>query len=137
MRIGSLFIKTVQYLYSNGSLGPDSIQPHWWCRMKRLLASAVFDLLISAVALCQDTGQITGTVRDNTGAVVPNAKVTVANPAQGITRNVTTNSDGDYLVPGLPAGEYDVTVTASGFQSFQAKNLTLRVAQKTRADAKL
>ncbi len=105
--------------------------------MNKILALATFALLFSTVALSQDTGQITGTVRDNSGAVVPNAKVTVANPSQGITRNVTTNSDGDYLVPGLPAGVYDLTVSASGFQTFQAKNLTLRVAQKSRADAKL
>jgi hypothetical protein len=105
--------------------------------MKRLLAFTFFAVLFSAVALAQDTGQITGTVRDNTGAVVPNAQVTVTNASQGITRNVTTNGDGEYLVPGLPAGTYDLTVNASGFQKYQVANLTLRVAQKTRADAKL
>ena len=105
--------------------------------MNRVLALATFALLFSTVALSQDTGQITGTVRDNTGAVVANAQVTVTNPAQGITRNVTTYGDGDYLVPGLPPCTYDLGVTASGFQKFQANNITLRVAQKTRADAKL
>lgn len=105
--------------------------------MKRLAAFAFFALLFSTPALAQDTGQLTGTVRDSSGAVVPNAQVMVANSSQGIVRNTVTNSDGDYLVAGLPAGTYQLTITAPGFQKFELSNITLRVAQKSRADAKL
>lgn len=105
--------------------------------MKRLAGFGLFTLLFCTIAFSQDTGQITGTVRDNTGAVVPNAQVTISNPAQGITRNAVTNGDGDYLAAGLPAGEYEITISAPGFQKFKVSNLILRIAQKTRADARL
>src|SRR5689334_22562577 len=105
--------------------------------MKRLAGLALFTFFYCTFLFSQDTGQITGTVRDNSGAVVPDAQVTIQNPAQGITRQVTTNHDGEYLAAGLPAGEYEIAVSAKGFQQFKISNVTLRVAQKTRADAKL
>ncbi|MEQ1472535.1 MAG: carboxypeptidase regulatory-like domain-containing protein, partial [Candidatus Acidiferrum sp.] len=51
-----------------------------------------------------------------------------------LTRNTTTNSDGAYVGSALPAGTYDVVVTASGFQRYQAKGVVLPVAQKLRID---
>jgi len=82
-------------------------------------------------------GSLTGSVRDSTGAVIPNAAVSVTNVQQGWVRSVTTNSTGDYLVPGLSAGSYDITVKATGFDEYQVKDLVLRVAEKARADATL
>jgi hypothetical protein len=57
--------------------------------------------------------------------------------AQAFSRNVTTNANGDYLVPGLEAGIYDITITATGFQQYKVSQLTLRVGEKARADAAL
>ena len=85
----------------------------------------------------QTTGQITGTVRDNTGAVVNGAKVTIRDTAKGVDRQTTSNTDGEYLVSGLSAGSYDVSVTAAGFKTFQAKGVKLDVGQKTRVDVPL
>ena len=48
-----------------------------------------------------------------------------------------TNENGAYVVPALPSGSYDVTVTAKGFQKFQAKGVVLDVAQKSRVDITL
>src|SRR5437763_8174057 len=87
-------------------------------------------LIFSAVCVfAQDTGTISGTVRDNTGAVIPQAEVSVTSVATGAVRKTTTNSDGDYLIAGLPAGQYNITVSAAGFKRYQATNLTLRIAQ--------
>ena len=100
-------------------------------------------LLLATIACCsatltaQVTGSITGTVRDTSGAVVPNAKVAVSNSEHGIHRESATNSSGDYLVQALSEGTYNVTVTASGFERFVASGIVLRVGQNARVDATL
>src|SRR5580704_9029617 len=85
----------------------------------------------------QDTGAITGTVWDNSGAVIRGADVRISGTAGGIERATTTNSDGDYLEAGLPGGTYNVTITAKGFKTFKGNGVVLRVAQKARIDATL
>ena len=97
----------------------------------------LFLSILAGIAYAQDTGQITGSVHDSSGAIVPNAQVKVSSPERGINRDTHTNSAGEYLVGGLPAGTYDLTVTASGFKTYEAKGIVLRVADKTRADASL
>ena len=59
------------------------------------------------------TGQITGTVTDTSGAIMPKVKVTVTNQETGLTRESTTNDLGAYTVPLLPVGEYMVTADSS------------------------
>ncbi|HLH04878.1 MAG TPA: carboxypeptidase regulatory-like domain-containing protein [Bryobacteraceae bacterium] len=104
----------------------------WLCvRVLLVLVMAV----VAAVA--QQTGSITGVVRDNTGAVVPNAAVSVTDVNQGTERKTVTNSDGEYLIAALPAGTYDLTISAPGFASFATKGIVLRIAQKQRADVEL
>jgi hypothetical protein len=97
----------------------------------------LFFLLGVVPALAQVNGVITGTVRDNTGAVVSGAEVTVSEADKGIHRSAKTNSDGEYLVAGLGAGNYDVTITAPGFEKYQAKAVVLRVGEKIRVDTAL
>jgi len=82
----------------------------------------------------QETASITGTVRDISGAVIPGAEVKVTSAAIGLTRTTTTNGEGDYLAGALPAGTYDLLVTAKGFKSFSAKGILVRVAEKARVD---
>ena len=105
-------------------------------RSHRILALLVL-LCAASLLPAQDTAAITGTVRDNSGAVVPNADVKITNPAGGFDRATTTNSDGDYLAAGLPAATYNLSVSAKGFQTYQVKDVVLRVAQKLRVDAAL
>jgi len=88
-------------------------------------------------AFAQDTASLTGTVRDSTGAVVAQATVVITSIATGSSRTLTTNSDGEYLAAALPPGRYDITVSAAGFRKYQAKDVTLRVAQNARIDVEL
>ena len=101
------------------------------------IAVAVF-MLSAALVRAQDTASLTGTVRDSSGASVVNAQVAVTSAEHGINRATTTNSDGDYSVPALPApGAYNLTVTAPGFKKYSARGVVLDVAQKARVDVAL
>ena len=70
---------------------------------------------------------LTGTVSDSSGAVIAGAQVSIKELATGVTREVTTDSAGLYSAPNLPAGKYDVAVTASGFSTQLRTGLTLTV----------
>ena len=100
-------------------------------------------VIVAAVVLlpiamwAQTTGQITGTVHDNTGAVVSGVEVTVSSATKGVERKTTSNADGEYLVPGLGAGTYDVSAAAPGFKKYQAHGVILEVGKKIRVDIPL
>jgi hypothetical protein len=95
-------------------------------------------LICSATSYAQvTTADVVGTVTDNTGAVLPNAKVTVTNLGTNISRTVTTDSSGEYVVNLLPIGQYSVRIEASGFKGYTATNLTLVAGDRTRVDAKM
>src|SRR5262247_146071 len=81
-----------------------------------ILLSAVFVVLPSYAQV--PTGALAGAVTDATGAVVPNATVTLTNKETSATRTVESNSEGFYSAPSLPAGEYEVKVVAKGFSAF-------------------
>ena len=100
-------------------------------------AVALFVLSLSVAALAQDTAQITGTVTDSTGAAIPNAQVKVTNLQQGLTRTAPTNGSGSYLFAALPIGTFDISVTAQGFKTYQAKGVVLRVGEKARVDVSM
>jgi hypothetical protein len=104
-------------------------------RAIRLVLASVLLAAGANIVFAQDTGSISGTVRDNTGAIIPDASVTITNNTEGIDRKTTTNGDGDYLVAGLPRGNYTVTVKSTGFKTFEAKDIVVRVTQKVRVDA--
>lgn len=84
-----------------------------------------------------NTGGILGTVTDSSGAVVAGASVSVKNVGTGFTRDVVTDSKGDYAVSDLEPGEYMVTVSAQGFREFVHTGLQLVVNQLLRVDAAL
>jgi hypothetical protein len=75
------------------------------------------------------TAKIVGTVKDSSGASIPNATVKVTNVDTNITRTVTTVADGSYNALELPTGNYQVEVTASGFKSAVRNGITLEVTQ--------
>src|SRR5580693_320410 len=105
-------------------------------KLRRGLWCAQVCLLLGVVPVfSQVNGVITGTVRDNTSAVI--STVTVTDSEKGVLRTAQTNSDGDYRVAGLGAASYNVTVTAPGFEKHEAKNVVLRVGEKIRVDCSL
>jgi hypothetical protein len=85
----------------------------------------------------QDTGYISGTVIDKSGAAVAGANVVLTNTAGSLTRSTTTNSDGAYVIAGLSGDTYNLTVTAKGFQKYTAQKIKLDVAEKARVDVTL
>jgi hypothetical protein len=101
--------------------------------------SAVIALLVApALAEAQTaTGQITGAVRDTSGAVMAKVKVIVTNEQTGLTRETTTNADGDYVVPLLPVGSYVVTAEQAGFKIAATSGVRLNVDQVQRVDMQL
>ncbi len=83
------------------------------------------------------TGQITGTVRDSTGAVMSDVKVSVTNQQTGLTRQTTTGNNGDYVIPLLPVGVYVVTGEKAGFKLAVNSDVALTVDQVQRVDIAL
>ncbi len=83
------------------------------------------------------TGAITGTVTDPSGAVVPNAQVTVLNEAEGTARQLTTNNSGTFTAPDLTVGTYKVRVNDPGFAQFESANLSLTANQVLNVDVHL
>lgn len=83
------------------------------------------------------TGEVTGVVTDQQGAVVTNAKVDLVNQGTNEKRSTTTSGDGVYRFNAVPVGVYTLTIDAQGFQKVDIKNLTVTVAATTRNDAAL
>ncbi len=84
-----------------------------------------------------DEGSVTGTVQDPSGAVVPNANVTLINTDQGIRLETHTTNAGDYVFSPVRIGHYTVTVTAPGFATTTQENLTVAVGQELQANIAL
>ncbi len=101
------------------------------------LGVLVLALALPLASRAQDTGYISGTVTDKSGAAIVGAEVVVTLAGGSLTRTTTTNSDGAYVVAGLPGGSYDLTVKSKGFETYQAKSVKLDVAQKIRVDVQL
>jgi hypothetical protein len=97
-------------------------------------------LLTSALAGRAQTsgnGNIVGTVTDPSGAIVPNASVTVTNTDTGVARKLTTDSAGIYTASFLVPGHYEVVANAPSFGTVDRKNLLLTVGEQLTIDAKL
>ncbi len=111
--------------------------PLQWILLTCLFAGVV--PLFSVVPLfCQVvTATLTGTITDASGAVVPNASVTVTQVSTGTSRTTHTNDSGVYSVPYLNPGAYQVSIEASGFKKFTQENVALDVSTVARVDAVL
>jgi Carboxypeptidase regulatory-like domain len=82
-------------------------------------------------------GNIIGTVTDNTGAVVPNATVTVTDETKGTSVTAQSNASGDFSVEHLIPDTYDIKVTASGFKAFLQTGIVVNADTSPKVDAKL
>jgi hypothetical protein len=108
--------------------------------MNRLGRAFFFALLLAGAALLQaqivETGTITGVVRDNSGAVIPKAQVTIRNTATGLANATATDSDGIYVSPPLDPGEYKLEFAVPGFGNVE-EHVRLEVGQRAAADVTL
>jgi hypothetical protein len=109
--------------------------------MKTRSLYLVFAVLTCALPLASvaqlDRGAVTGTVTDNSGAVVAKAEIRAKNLETGIEATTVTNEAGVYQLSNLPAGKYNISVQAPGFKAYEQNGLELTVAQTTRLNVSL
>ncbi|MBV8843372.1 MAG: TonB-dependent receptor [Bryobacterales bacterium] len=100
----------------------------------RLYLAAV--LLICALPILgqSDRGSITGAIADPTGAVISGAKVEAKNAGTSATYEVGSSTTGNYVLPELPTGTYELTVTVAGFKKYVQQNIFIPVATTVRVD---
>ena len=91
--------------------------------------AAVLLLAFSGLAFAQGLASLQGTVGDPTGAVGPSAKITATQVNTGLSRSVTTDAQGNYIIPALAPTAYSLTVEAPGFRTFTRKGVTLLADQ--------
>src|ERR1700688_797952 len=103
----------------------------WQCFIASCLGAGSLFAQSAAVS------QISGAVRDSTGAAIPNARVTVTQTSTGMTRSVQTGSDGEYTILSLPIGPYKIAITKGGFSSYVQEGIVLQVASNPTIDATL
>jgi hypothetical protein len=103
----------------------------------RTLAACVLGVwLLHTAALAQvPSGTILGNVKDSQGAVVPGATVTATNTGTQFSRSTVTDSEGQYTLPLLPVGNYEVVIAMSGFKNFSQSGILLEVGRNARVDA--
>jgi hypothetical protein len=99
----------------------------------------VFSALLSVALLVaqSERGTISGSVTDASGAVIPAARVTVTNPSTNTTFTTVTTEAGDYTVPALSPGQYNVRIEKDGFKAAIRTNVTVNASSNTRADIAL
>ncbi len=96
-----------------------------------LIATLLGGLSAITLSAQSNTGTITGTTTDESGAVIPGATVTTRNLGTGEERNVTTDASGSFTVPNLQIGHYSLRVTKDGFAPAQVPDTELQVAQRS------
>jgi hypothetical protein len=104
--------------------------------MKQARIAVAVALFCGALQAQSDRGAITGTITDPAGAVIPSAPVQVRNVETGAAYDVGASATGNYVVQ-VPAGTYELTVSAQGFKRYVRQNLAVPVAQTLRIDVTL
>lgn len=112
------------------------LRPEAACAFLFLAVCTIFGIGTEAAAQ-QATAQLSGTVKDATGAVVQGVKVTLKNTNTNVARTTTSDRDGDYLFTLVSIGNYELTAEHTGFSKFLRKGITLDVNQNGRLDVTL
>src|SRR5207253_9635826 len=98
--------------------------------MKRIVTTIFYVLLVSVLSTplwAQGTAQINGTVRDQSGAVLPGVEITATQTQTGIARITISNETGSYVLPTLPIGTYKIEAALAGFRTFVQTGIELQV----------
>ena len=94
--------------------------------MRNIRFCVLFAVCAAASLVAQtDRGVITGTVKDASGAVVPGAQVTAIQTSTNASFKTKTTTSGDFTVPSLPVGDYQVRVENTGFKTYVANNVVV------------
>jgi len=109
---------------------------------RKILSSLLFVIvaglfLVPRIAAQFTTASLSGTVADQSGAYIPDAKVTVLNLDTGFTQTVSTGGAGDYLFSRLPVGRYKLTVEKEGLQTYIQSGIQLTVNQAATQNVQL
>src|SRR5215813_11758338 len=96
-------------------------------RILSVVAGIIVLLITCADVWGQATAQIAGTVKDQTGAVLPGVEVTVTQVETGTTRNAVTNETGSYVLSNLPIGPYRLEAVLPGFRTYAQTGIILQV----------
>src|SRR5579864_9367274 len=102
------------------------------CLMTCFLALAPIELSAQ-----QATASVNGTVKDQSGAIIPGAKVTLRNLSTNVSRTVKTTKDGDYLFSLVPIGMYELAVEQTGFDKYVQSGIALQINENARQDVAL
>src|SRR5688572_31463863 len=94
-------------------------------------------LTLSVFAQTQTTGRISGVVKDQDGAVIVGAVVTVVNRATGDERSAATDASGSFAFAFLTAGTYEVGIQARGFEPFKIESVTVNITESASVNATL
>lgn len=96
------------------------------------LASLAFLFLHTTLSFAQaDAGSVSGTVKDQTGAVIPRASVTLTNEGTNISRSVETDTSGLYMFSPVRIGTYTVSVSKTGFDTVRHPGITVNIQQNS------
>jgi outer membrane receptor protein involved in Fe transport len=113
------------------------------CEFKKVITSLLTVIMlvsyfvVPVLGQTANTGNITGTVKDPSGAVVPSATVRAVNKGTGVERKTTTSDSGSYELSLLPPGDYRVEIEAQGFAKFIADPVTVNVLSRVTIDPDL
>lgn len=109
--------------------------------MKRLFIRKILLALLAVVALAtasaQVGGRIYGSVKDQTGAVLPHTPVELRNVSNGLQHTAQTDDEGGYAFPNLAVGTYELSVSVPGFKPYRRSGLTINVGSALQADVAL
>src|SRR5947208_7161195 len=95
--------------------------------MKRILVTVVLFALACTTVWAQSTAQISGAVRDQSGAVLPGVEVTATQTDTGLKRSAVSTETGVYVLPNLPVGPYRLEASLPGFRTYVQTGLVLQV----------
>ncbi len=121
------------------SLSSEFVESRRTRKLSRFAVVSLFVLFLAVFALpaFAQEATVVGTVTDPSGAAVANAKVTLTNTDTTITKELTTNNDGQYTAVDIHIGPYTIKVETSGFKTAERKGLVLQVGDRARVDFQL
>src|ERR1051325_10723605 len=93
----------------------------------KILTALFLSILVCTAAWAQNTAQISGTVKDQTGAVLPGADVTMTQTETGFKRTAVTDETGSYVLSSLPVGPYRLEAALPGFRTYAQTGIVLEV----------